>query len=982
MRTFHTRLGWGHNWTLWAPIARCKHVIRRPAAPNPAAADGFDLDGFKGKKMTATQTRTPYRARTRVRGWIGRSLMSRMKRASVVGGSSRDVGDGDEWRTRGKGKNRRQLLRADAREFAMCYVRERLEISHESPPNGTPPACARRRGPGGRAVGALCFLRELSAVGVRPRTWGAFHRNRGRRPPPREGGHSFLSSRRLKTHAAESEPLRRHIMSLLLPLVVAPVRTGTTIGDARAIGKGCRRGVAEIGRGSQLRLLPFAAQPSISFGALFVYALCETDAVDAQHGAAGIFVRRRSIYRLEDALRWICFFLCSALNPIASRRCLVRDGRRGRAGASAERNASQTGGAHARVYLGVARATILCPCPLSSPRPHLARIWDTGRSRFRRITAHFPYMRWVCRLHGRRYRDLHLEIHKGQLRVFLAIHHRRQERAEAHQPDRLAVRGLDAVEATAGAGAATAALVEAIAKHDTGARMGVPPHLPRDRAEAAVRWAADGGIGPRPIRPTQEDIYEKNARPLVRFEHQLPTLGSSLPSSSASTLTSSTSASASTNAAPGTASTSTAGPTSIATPAASPTAANAAIDAILAVDPGLDATIEDDGRDDRWATHRWRARLCTGRESSRSGGTGWWWSGTMLMPSEPPYTALVATPRGAFPPGGLARDDFVAAARPVFHPDPTAPPPAPDSTTADEGMYNGWLPPGTRVDAVGGGCVEVRVPAAAAEWRRGDEERYIYHTVLDARAPPGAHAAHETDTCPGCVRRRERARWARVGGDDGGEGEMWEEGSYQSPSSEAAPTPHHRTPPSPHLLRNARQSSPSSKSQHSDSSSWAEWDAPAWAAHRFDDDEGWEGICDGVQDVIFTGELWGYGARRMCLQCPSSPCGGALAVLVISDEILYLEVEDALSFPWPSLFPNPRHGMAWHHYEYAGRVRPWYGLIGLVMRPRDRTLGLATYFISGHLAGRDTFQGTWQMAGQGVLAPSLGGSLCLARGED
>ncbi|KAF8125529.1 hypothetical protein K438DRAFT_1892007 [Mycena galopus ATCC 62051] len=120
----------------------------------------------------------------------------------------------------------------------------------------------------------------------------------------------------------------------------------------------------------------------------------------------------------------------------------------------------------------------------------------------------------------------------------------------------------------------------------------------------------------------------------------------------------------------------------------------------------------------------------------------------------------------------------------------------------------------------------------------------------------------------------------------------------------------------------------------SDDAPWPEWNASAWAAHRFDEDEGWETACDGVQDVIFEGET------------------------------------------------DPRHGMAWHHYEYAGRVRPWDGLIGLLMRPRDRTLGLATFFISGHLAGRDTFEGTWQMASQDVLAPSWGGSICLARGEE
>ncbi|KAJ7688581.1 hypothetical protein B0H17DRAFT_1202859 [Mycena rosella] len=76
------------------------------------------------------------------------------------------------------------------------------------------------------------------------------------------------------------------------------------------------------------------------------------------------------------------------------------------------------------------------------------------------------------------------------------------------------------------------------------------------------------------------------------------------------------------------------------------------------------------------------------------------------------------------------------------------------------------------------------------------------------------------------------------------------------------------------------------------------------------------------------------------------------------------------------------HGMARHHYGYAGRVWPRDGLIGLVMRPRDRILGLATYFISGHLVGRDTFEGMWQKAAQDVLAPSWGGSVGFARGEE
>ncbi|KAJ7652194.1 hypothetical protein DFH06DRAFT_1331410 [Mycena polygramma] len=106
--------------------------------------------------------------------------------------------------------------------------------------------------------------------------------------------------------------------------------------------------------------------------------------------------------------------------------------------------------------------------------------------------------------------------------------------------------------------------------------------------------------GPQPIRPTQEDIHEKNARPLVRFERQLPTLGA---------ITTSTSASASATA------TSTSGTTpSTSASVATAAATNAVIDAVLAVDPGLDlfsddATIEKNRRDDCWATYRWRARL-------------------------------------------------------------------------------------------------------------------------------------------------------------------------------------------------------------------------------------------------------------------------------------------------------------------------------------------------------------------------------------
>ncbi|KAJ7460324.1 hypothetical protein FB451DRAFT_1405555 [Mycena latifolia] len=301
-----------------------------------------------------------------------------------------------------------------------------------------------------------------------------------------------------------------------------------------------------------------------------------------------------------------------------------------------------------------------------------------------------------------------------------------------------------------------------------------------------------------------------------------------------------------------------------------------------------------------------------------------------------------------------------------FHPHTPVPPPPPDSTTGEEGMRAGWLPRGTRVLPINAHQVEVRVDPAAAHvntfeaqfgyadagGRRGAEDVYVYETVGEGgRVREGAHV----EGCGGCVRAEERARWARARWTRGMDVEMEEAPMYESsegpsPSSSqereggssggqasSSQAPPSSSPPQDQASDSAHEHTPYSSSfEHTSDSStaWPEWDAPAWAGHRFADDEGWEGACDGVQDVVFTGST------------------------------------------------DPRHGMAWHHYEYAGRVRPWDGLIGLVMRPRDRTRGLGTYFISGHLVGRDTFEGTWQIAAQDVLAPSWGGSVCLARGEE
>ncbi|KAJ7440732.1 hypothetical protein FB451DRAFT_1191382 [Mycena latifolia] len=577
------------------------------------------------------------------------------------------------------------------------------------------------------------------------------------------------------------------------------------------------------------------------------------------------------------------------------------------------------------------------------------------------------------------------------------------------------------------------------ARMQAGGRMGVPPHLARDRAEAQ-RWATNGGTGPQPIGPTQDDIHEKNARPVVRFERQLPAVP--VPAPFTSTADPSVASISAANA--------TAGLSSATSPTAPPSqaATTAAIETQLAVpfSFSVDQDQEPEGEvgEERWAAHAWRARLCrrydgrrvrdsasmsavststsslasgsaggarvhgAGREG-RDGGrvkakdttrdgrrgaapgrigrvyelgsfTGLW-AGTMLMPSKPPYTALLSTPGGAFPSAGLVRDDFVVAARPVymriaehqsFQPHTPVPPPPPDSTTGEEGMRAGWLPRGTRVLPINAHQVEVRVDPLVANIstfeaqfgyteagdRREEEKVYVYETVGEGgKVREDAHV----EGCVGCVRAEERARWAKERWTRGVDVEMEEAPVYESSEDPSPSCSQERSgeslgeygsasvsgsssspaaassPPQDQASDSAQEhTSYSASFEHTSDSSkaWPEWDAPAWAGHRFVIDEGWEGACDGVQDVVFTGST------------------------------------------------DPQHGMAWHHYEYAGRVRPWDGLIGLVMRPRDRTLELGTYFISGHLVGRDTFEGTWQIAAQDVLAPTWGGSVCLARGEE
>ncbi|KAJ7771311.1 hypothetical protein DFH07DRAFT_937812 [Mycena maculata] len=143
------------------------------------------------------------------------------------------------------------------------------------------------------------------------------------------------------------------------------------------------------------------------------------------------------------------------------------------------------------------------------------------------------------------------------------------------------------------------------------------------------------------------------------------------------------------------------------------------------------------------------------------------------------------------------------------------------------------------------------------------------------------------------------------------------------------------------------------------------------------------------------GRSEGLEGRAWQVSWPRDTDAGAAALWVI-----WLFEDGAIStpsrirsFPHPSVlsFARPRHPSV-HPSSPHIHLRPTaqYDMtiprslppVNQCAAQRDRTLRLATFFISGHLVVRDTFEGTWQMAAQEVFTPSWGGSVCFARGED
>ncbi|KAJ6453112.1 hypothetical protein C8R45DRAFT_1039644 [Mycena sanguinolenta] len=75
-----------------------------------------------------------------------------------------------------------------------------------------------------------------------------------------------------------------------------------------------------------------------------------------------------------------------------------------------------------------------------------------------------------------------------------------------------------------------------------------------------------------------------------------------------------------------------------------------------------------------------------------------------------------------------------------------------------------------------------------------------------------------------------------------------------------------------------------------------------------------------------------------------------------------------------------RHGQAWNHFEFHGRVRLWDGLITLLRVSPDPRLG--TLFFYGFLVGGHKFVGNWRVAGQDVGVPAYESAFSMARRDE
>nr|GAT50202.1 predicted protein [Mycena chlorophos] len=284
----------------------------------------------------------------------------------------------------------------------------------------------------------------------------------------------------------------------------------------------------------------------------------------------------------------------------------------------------------------------------------------------------------------------------------------------------------------------------------------------------------------------------------------------------------------------------------------------------------------------RWDCDWWRVRKCMDifRETDRRLGlvyepgtfTGLW-QGRMLIPSEHHFTALITTQNYPhnFDEGYMGVTTFPVFMRMQEHHSRAPNEPAPP----DDAITSAYFPPKTRLTSYDSSGVVVRT--------EDNDKHYVYST----HSAPGA-PSHDPDACPQCAEREKaqrerRARATALAADE----------IFARLGLAAAVQP-----------------------ENEDG----------------EDDAGREPPCNGIQDIIFTGET------------------------------------------------DLHHGQAWNHFSFYGRVRSWDGMVGILRVSSDPRLGTLLFY--GYIVAGHKFVGNWRTANEDVTAPAYESSFVLARRED
>ncbi|KAG9309116.1 hypothetical protein JVU11DRAFT_11010 [Chiua virens] len=76
-----------------------------------------------------------------------------------------------------------------------------------------------------------------------------------------------------------------------------------------------------------------------------------------------------------------------------------------------------------------------------------------------------------------------------------------------------------------------------------------------------------------------------------------------------------------------------------------------------------------------------------------------------------------------------------------------------------------------------------------------------------------------------------------------------------------------------------------------------------------------------------------------------------------------------------------RHGLAWHHYKFYGRVREWDGLVALIRVPLPPTAALGIWIFTGYVVGGQNFVGNWRTTSHPGEPVTFEGAFAMSKRE-